>query len=271
MRPERVWVWLPLLGLAACSPGIVVLSASTHCWGLPWVCQPWPLSLNRLASILFVLLPWVVLVACGMRAGVRQLTRTRQAVRRLFDWPRVRLPVPLAGLARDLEIADRLDVVDCCSAEAFCYGLFAPRICVTTGLLHILSRAEIEAVLRHERHHLQRYDPLRALIWTVLDGSCWWVKDGGAQARLRRELAADRAVIAAGGRLPLASALLKLLAQPGGDTIAARNLAISGLSVTGARIEQLLRPDQALPWPRPHYHWLVLPALIGLTMLLCAR
>lgn len=270
MRPERVLIWLPLLGLAACSPGILVLSASTHCWGMPWLCYRWDHMLKLAGSELLIVVPWMVLIAAGLRAGALQLSRTRRAIRRMLCLPQVQLPVSLANLVYDLKLLGRLDVVRCSSADAFCYGLVWPRICVTTGLLESLSTAEIEAVLRHERHHLRRYDPLRALLWTMLDGACWWMAPGGEQARLYRELAADRAVILAGRRWPLASALLKLIGQPQGGAMSARDLAISGLSVTDARIEQLLQPEQMLTWRRPMYHWLVVPALLTLTVFLCA-
>lgn len=270
MRLERVLIWLSLLGLAACSPGILVLSASTHCWGIPWLCYRSDHVLQLAGSELLVVVPWAVLIIAGLRAGAHQLSRTRRALRRMLCLPRIQLPVDLADLAHGLDIQNRVDVVSCCSADAFCYRLFRPRICVTTGLLDSLSTAELAAVLRHERHHLRCYDPLRALLWTVLDGACWWMEPGGEQARLYRELAADRAVILASGRWPLASALLKLIGHPQGGTMAARDLAISGLSVTDARIEQLLRPEQVLAWPRPIYHWLVVPALLTLTVFLCA-
>ena len=270
MRPERVLIWVPLLGLAACSPGIVIYSASSHCWGLPWLCQEWGAALHLAGADLFVLIPWIVLIAFGLRAGAFQLIRTRRVTQHFLRMPKTDLPPHLASLARDLGIHARLDVVNSPLPEAFCHGMVRPRICVTTGVLILLSPAEIEAVLRHERHHLQRYDPLRALLWTMLDGACWWMEAGGEQARLRRELAADRAVIVAGGRLPLARALLKLLAQPCRSTIPMHELAMSGISVTDARIDQLLRPEHVLPWSRPMYHWFAMPMLISLTTLLCA-
>ena len=269
MRAERGLIWAPLLGLAACSPGIVALSASTHCWGLPWICQDWSGALRLARPELFVLFVWLSLVACGLRAGVSQLHRTRRAIRRLPGAAPVELPPSLAGLVYDLGIQNRLDVAQCSAAETFCYGFFRPRIYVTTGMLDILSAAEIKAVLTHERHHLRRYDPLRSLLWTVLDGACWWIENGSQQARLQRELAADRAVVMAGGRMALASALVKLLAHPERGAIAAQDLSVSSLSVTDARIEQLLRPEQIPQRTRPRFHLLILPAMISLTMMLC--
>ncbi len=269
MRLERFLLWLPLVGAAACSPGIVILSATRHCWGVARLCSEWSMLLELLTSEALVLLPLTILVIRGLQGGLRQFLRTRQAVGQLLALPRSALPPQLARLAGDLGLRRRLDLVDCPTPEAFCYGLLNPRVCLTTGLLNLLSLAEVEAVLRHERHHLRRRDPLRTLLWTALDHACWWLQHGGEQARLQRELAADRAVIAAGGRLSLASALLKLIGQPRGTQFT--GLAISGLSVTNARIDQLLHPEHAIVPYMPIWPWLVLPAAIVATTLLCAR
>lgn len=270
MRLERFWLWLPLIGAAACSPGIVMLAASRHCWGVAQLCNEWSMVLELVTSEMLVLLPVGVLVTRGVLGGIRQFVRTRQAVGELLALPRAPLPPRIMRLAGDLSVGSQLDVVDCPTPEAFCYGMLQPRVCLTTGLLNLLSLAEMEAVLRHERHHLRQRDPLRTLLWTALDHACWWIRHGGEEAQLQRELAADRAVIAAGGRLSLASALLKLIGQPRDSQFAATNLAVSGLSVTDARIDQLLHPEQAvvprmLIWP-----WLMLPAIIVATTLLCA-
>ncbi len=270
MRLERFLLWLPLIGTAACSPGIVMLSATHHCWSVAGLCSEWGMPLELVTSEALVLLPLTVLVIRGMLGGTRQFVRTRQAVGQFLALPRSSLPPRLARLAGDLGLGRRLDLVDCPTTEAFCYGLFQPRVCLTTGLLNLLSFAEIEAVLRHERHHLRRRDPFRTLLWTALDHACWWIRHGGEQARLQRELAADRAVIAAGGRLSLASELLKLIGQPGGTHFAATGLAVSGLSVTDARIDQLLHPERAVVPHMSIWPSLVLPAAIVATTLLCA-
>lgn len=269
MRAERTLIWLPLVGVAACSPGIVMVSASRHCWGLPTLCQAWAMPLQLTAAEWIILLALLLPAARGLHAGTAQLARTRRGLQHVRRLPRTKLSEPLTEIVASLRLSDRLELVRSAKPDAFCYGLLRPRVCVTTGLLDTLSPAEIEAVLRHERHHLRRYDPLRTLLWTMLDSACWWMENGGEQARLLRELAADRAVITAGRRQQLASALLKLLAHADGK-LAAGGLAISGLSVTDARIDQLLRPDQAPPPRLPLYRWLGLPFVLIFFTLLCS-
>lgn len=270
MRRERVLAWLPLLGIAICSTGMLLLRGSTRCTFLSWFCNEHSMLLDLVTMTTVLLVPLLVLLGVGVRAGVHQFRRTRQMLHQVRALPRGALPEAVRVLAQQLEIADQLDVVDDAGNEAFCYGFLRPRICLTTGLIAMLSTVELEAVLRHERHHLRRRDPLRALLWTVCDATCVWTDVGGEQARLWRELAADRAVIAAGKRQALASALLKLVTHPQRGDDPHQALAISRLSVTEARIDHLLQPtDTAFPrvaWSR----WLVFPAATVGATLLCA-
>ena len=273
MRLTGCLAWLPLASIATCSLLMALVPVSGRCWGIPWLCHERSVARDLATMAAAVSLPVLLALAWGLSSGLRQLARTRRALRHLLGLPRLPLAAPLRALARELDVEDQLDVLVCAAAEACCYGLIRPRICLTTGLLSVLSPAEIEAVLRHERHHLRRHDPLRSLLWTMLGGVCWWGVDGAEQARLQRELAADRAVIAAGGRQALASALLKLLTyyHGGSQSIVrtAAGTAISGLSVTDARIDQLLQPELPAPPAMPVYRPLVLPALTVVAMFLC--
>jgi Zn-dependent protease with chaperone function len=241
MRREHILAWLPLSGFAACSLLMSPSVPGRSCPHLLWHCTERSLVLNLLT--LTILSPLLFGVGIGLWAGVSQINRTQQAIKRLRRLPHNTLPAPAAALVNTLHILGRLDVVNDAEATAFCYGWLRPRICVTTSLLNSLTLEEVEAVLQHERHHLQQRDPLRSLLWTILDGACWWTENVREQAQLQCELAADRAVIAAGGRQALASALLKLISSPQGSP---RNngLALSGISVTEARIDQLLQPNR---------------------------
>lgn len=266
MRRSLLFVWLSLVSVGACGLGVVLHVSSGGCSLAFWLCQQQSIVLD----LVTMGMPLMLLVAWGLFVGIRQLVRTRRAMQHMLALPQRHLPASIIACASELGINDRLDVVTHVQAIAFCYGLMRPRICITTGLLDILSSMEIEAVLRHERHHLQRRDPLRSLLWTMLSGMCWWLEERAEHAHLLRELAADRAVIMEQGRQPLATALLKLLTQPRRDNLIADGLAISGLSVTDARIDQLLKPEQVPPPTGIFNQWLVFPGLIITLMLLCS-
>jgi Zn-dependent protease with chaperone function len=270
MQRNHVLPWVPLAGIAACTMGMALLSANGRCALVPWLCDDRSMALALQTMALVVLLPLLVCLSWGVLAGVMQFVRTRRALNCLLSVPRAHLPATLISRVNNLDIQDRLDVVDDISPQSFCYGFLRPRIYVTTGLLAILSGEEVEAVLRHERHHLQRRDPLRSLLWTVLDSACWWHTAGSAQAQLQRELVADRAVIVTGGRQALASALLKLLTYPGNGHEHHQELAISSLSVTDARIDQLLHSELAPLPPLALADRLRFPAATVVATLLCS-
>ena len=83
----------------------------------------------------------------------------------------------------------KLYVIDDLSPNAFATGRNPKNsvICVTTGLLKILDRSDLEGVIAHELSHIKNYDILLASIVSVLVGtialvsewfwrSFWWQK-----------------------------------------------------------------------------------------------
>jgi Zn-dependent protease with chaperone function len=217
-----------------------------------------------------VVLPLVISVGRALYAGMVQIQATNRVIRHLHTLLKHPLTPSQHALAQSVGVQGRLDVVISGVAQAWCYGLIRPRVCVTTGLLGMLSSDELEAVLRHECYHLRRYDPLRTLLWTMCAAAGWGVEEQH-QAHLKRELAADQEVIAAGQRQALASALLKLLIHERSSNLDAAQLAISGISVTAARIDQLLQERPMAPYaPLPLRHrWYLAPAAWSIMLLLC--
>lgn len=243
MHPKVWWRNLFLATVAACQVGM--WGSHRAMWWRPGDERTLGDHHLLLTDMALMLLPVVCLVLRGLVAALRQVQHTRRVVYRLRTYAAAPVPPALQAQAQRLRIAERLDVVVGGRAEAFCYGFLRPRICISTGLLAVLQGAEVEAVLRHERHHLRRRDPLRVLGWTLLRGACSWLTPYAAHADLVRELAADRAVIGEQGRAPLARALLTLVNQPRDAQL--RGLAVSGVSVTEARIDQLLTPEKDIP------------------------
>jgi len=246
---------------------MAVATSGGNCFPASWLCDGRSLLVQILMGL--ALLPLVVGIPIGLHAGICQVLQTYRMLAQLQKLPYTDLPPCVKPLAHVLHLTDKLDIVRDTQPEAFCYGLINPRICLTTGLVATLTPQEMDAVLRHERHHLQRHDPLRALLWTMLDSTWWWQEHRGEQAQLQRELAADRAVITAGGRQPLASALLKFLSYPEGNSRGSDGLAISGLSVTEARIEQLLHTERQVVAVTPWNEGRIVPVITTLLLLLC--
>jgi hypothetical protein len=259
-------VWLPLIGLASCVVDALLHASGSACASTTWLCNH-----QGLAGDFWMMgVPFLALLARGVWAGAAQVHRTNAALRRMLGGAHARVPAHAAALARTLGIARRLDMIEASAPEAFCYGLLRPRICITSGLIEALSAAELEAVLRHERRHLRRHDPLRVVLWTVISNICWWLEADMQQASVHRELAADRAVIAEQGRQPLASALYKLATLSRSEHEPQPDLALTGISVTDARIDQLVHPERTPQFAPRWQRWLLLPLLLLATMLACS-
>jgi beta-lactamase regulating signal transducer with metallopeptidase domain len=265
MNHKRLIAWAPFGATVLCS-----LDALLHRWiecQAVFVCHSADLARNLLVMFLIAGLPLLLWIGIAGAVGIDQYRRTRCFLRERLSRPRQPLPAGAWQIVAGLGLTKRIDLVAHASPDIFCYGLLRPRIYLTTGLIDLLAMDELRAVLIHERHHLRRRDPLRALLWTMLDHACWWVEQGSSTARLRRELAADRAVIQAGERLALSRALVKLLTSATPTERGAP--AISGLSVTNARIDQLLRPGSC---PTPCgllQRRLALPVITMLAAMLC--
>lgn len=103
-------------------------------------------------------------------------------------------------------------VLDLAEPFAFTVGFLSPRIVLSRGLVRRLTQRELAAVLAHERAHQRGRDPLRGVAESTLGAIFFWVpllSDLVAHARLRREIAADRAALAVTDRRTLASALMR--------------------------------------------------------------
>lgn len=269
MHRKYLLAALPLVILLVCAIGLVMHIVSQSCVLVPWLCDERSMTRDLQTMLVVIAVPLMASGAWGMWKGTRQLLATARMMRSILALPHRPLPDTLVPRAGPLGILDRLDLVDDAGTEVFCYGLLRPRILLTTGLLARLSIDEVEAVLYHERHHLQRRDPLRAWLWTMLDALCWWAEVGCEDARLHRELAADRAAIAAGRRYALARALLKLLTAESSPRGNHAGLAITGLSVTDARIDQLVQPELAPTIRVSRAGVFLFPAATVLATLLC--
>lgn len=96
---------------------------------------------------------------------------------------------------------------------AFCAGLVAPRVYVSSGALDALTDDELAAVLAHEAHHARYRDPLRIFFARILSDCLFFLpvlrRLSDRYAALA-ELAADAAAVRHqhGDPRPLAGALL---------------------------------------------------------------
>ena len=163
-----------------------------------------------------------LLTALPIMRAARTASHTRATVDELRYAARTArlttLPSRVVTAATKTGVLGRLDVVDTPGAFAFAYGWVRPRICLSTGLVALLTDEELEAVLLHEGWHMHRRDPLWLLLVQVVGAAFVFVPEIRRLVHLYRlavEVAADRHVVAAmGDRRWLASALVKVMGPP---------------------------------------------------------
>ena len=188
----------------------------------------------------------LLLAVCGISLGLltlfRQLVATAMLIRRLMA-RKVALPTTVLAAASGLDLVGRIDVVDDERPFSFCYWFLRPRICLSTGLVERLDEDELRAVLYHERYHLRQRDPLRQIVARYFAAGLYVVPvvdELLSFHTLQKEIEADQEAVRASGDVrSLASALYKLL--PDADEVSLGLLVpVSSLSVTEARIDQLV-------------------------------
>jgi len=92
-------------------------------------------------------------------------------------------------------------------------GVLRPRVSLPSGLDHLLTKQELNAVLMHELRHARRRDNLISLLYELAACVLWfhplaWL--AGARMSLYRELSCDESVIENAHGGALVSALAKL-------------------------------------------------------------
>lgn len=156
----------------------------------------------------------------------------------------------IARLAAQAGVGGRLAVLRDPAVYAFCAGLIRPRVYVSSGLLRALKPTEVEAVLRHEAHHLAHRDPLRlvvAALLTAMTSPFPALHTLIARACINLELAADRAALRAVPFDALAGAVLTVsrASQP-----RSAPPATASFTPGQARVAALLGQPVALPFNR---------------------
>lgn len=127
------------------------------------------------------------------------------------EWLQFRVVVLSADTG--LRCAPRLRVAADPRPWALAAGLFKPHVVVSSGLVGLLDREELEAVLYHEVLHIRRGDLWWATLGGVLRDLTWFLPATRRLFRLmltEQEMACDDGVLGEDRRLALASALARV-------------------------------------------------------------
>jgi len=150
----------------------------------------------------------------------------------------------LAQVISDLSLeASRIIETGSPVATVFCYGIWRPKICISEGLLEILSQDELEAVLLHENQHMMVREPAKIFIIKCFQHIFFFLP--GLKETIKKylaysELAADESATANfTDKSKLARALLKI-SEAEERTVLRRGLALSFFSsIFAERIKKL--------------------------------
>jgi beta-lactamase regulating signal transducer with metallopeptidase domain len=196
--------------------------------------------------VLFLAVVGLAVTALAVQGAIGELASSRRFQRSIAGRPVQRLDGALV-------IADA-------TPQAFCAGLFRPRVYLSTAALAVLDDAALGAVLAHERHHAHRRDPLRLATGRVLARALFFLP--GLEALVERqqalaELSADESAVAAtpSSRSALARAMLSFSDAPANA---------DSVGIDPARIDYLLGEPPS--WRFPAVLCVVAAAVIALLL-----
>ncbi|OGG06145.1 hypothetical protein A2872_04205 [Candidatus Gottesmanbacteria bacterium RIFCSPHIGHO2_01_FULL_42_12] len=89
--------------------------------------------------------------------------------RKTLSETKTRKDVNLTHLLEKLNLREKVKIVKQMRPQAFCFGVFNPRIYISTGLLKLMRVKELEVILRHEKYHLESRDPFTMLLAAFIE------------------------------------------------------------------------------------------------------
>ena len=149
------------------------------------------------------------------------------------------------SLIKRLRLEDKIYLIEAEKQFAFCLGIRAPKIYISTSLVRKLTKKELEAVLLHERYHLRNRDTFTMLIASLGESLLPFFplfSDFLHNYRIEREIRADaEAIQELGSKEPVISVLRKLLSTPSFPIVAVS--AIADQDTLEPRIKAIVKND----------------------------
>jgi len=151
-------------------------------------------------------------------------------------------PAPeIIGLLKKIGLENKVYIINDSRIFSFCLGFISPKIYLSSTVLTRLNLAEIEAILLHEKYHLEHRDPLKILISQSIKRALFFLpifKDLNNGYVVGKELAADKKAISLlGNKKILIEALIKIFTpQPEFNF---KGAVTGPISATKERIEAL--------------------------------
>jgi beta-lactamase regulating signal transducer with metallopeptidase domain len=115
------------------------------------------------------------------------------------------------------DLSNKIIIFDDKTPQAFCIGILKPQIFLSTELLKIMSRLELETIIIHEKQHLDNNDNFVLLILQVLKNTFFFLpifRDIVDHYEIQNEIRADDLAIRKSGQNNVLSSLRKLIDYP---------------------------------------------------------
>lgn len=186
-----------------------------------------------------------ILLLVGIVILLWQIWRTHSCIKALLNLAKVDLPANVMMLIIGQNIdPKKIILVHSSEPTAFCFGFLNPQICLSTGLVNMLSQKQLRAVLSHEDYHRKRFDPLRILLLNTICSTLFFlpfVHEWRRMFEIQLELNADQYAVERTGKGALAGALYQLInysTHP--PLINDTGIIAAGLSANDFRVAALL-------------------------------
>ena len=235
---------------------------------------------SGLAATIDQALPWLVLLWCvGVLAmGGRALREWRALARIAREWaePNAELDALLLALTRRFRFVRRVRVLVSARVDTpMLIGWLKPVVLLPTAVALGFPRHQVELILAHELGHLRRYDHLVNLAQALLETLLFyhpvvhWIS---REVRNERELCCDELVLQQTRGEPREYARTLAALEELRQDAAPLALAASGgvLLERVRRIVGMPAPRLAAE-PQANGRWLILAAVLGLTLLTALR
>lgn len=212
------------------------------------------------STIIFLGLIIAVLFIVAIIRIAKYVWLTRIFIQNNLIYRKITKSSKLKIASKYLNITHKIIELDDQKMTIFCYGFIKPKICISQTIVHELNLKELIAVLAHEKHHLQTYEPLKILLVNSIIKCFFFIpafKLLAKQYIAFSELSADEeATNGFKEKGPLAGAMYKIMNHK--DQFSVENeLALSFFtSTTEVRINKLTNNNY---FPRIHT---IIPILI---------
>ncbi len=211
-----------------------------------YYCQTYINSISISIPYLMTVLPVILffsLLKIALGKGVFVVVKAQTLKKKLME--NVTSDKKFSKALMKLKLQEKTMLIKSNKPFAFCLGIVRPKIYISTKMISLMDKAEVEAILRHEKYHLENKDSFVMLLASMGESLLPFfplLSDLLHNYRIEREVKADNeAIKELGHSASIVSVLRKLLAYPSFATIPVSAIADQG--TLEPRIRAIVKKD----------------------------